>query len=210
MMKHKRGSLLITLGLLALLAAVGLAAWNLYDGHRAQQAAAQVAEQLSALLPEPQPIVQPTPEAPEVQLPDYMTTPQMEMPTIKIDGRSYIGTLELPSLGMEFPIISRWSYSALRVSPCRYTGSAYTDDLVLAAHNYNSHFGRLRELHTGDSLFFTDADGNRFAYTVAAKEVLPPTAVEEMTDSGYPLTLFTCTPSGTARITIRCVRAENN
>lgn len=208
----RKGSLLIALGLVLLLAAAGLTGWNLYEGYRAQQSSQQLVQQLEAVVP-PAPAVKPEVQpnaAGEVEIPDYILNPHMNMPEIDIDGRAYIGTLELPSLGLEFPIISRWSYGGLRVSPCRYTGSAYSDDLVLAAHNYNSHFGKLKTLHEGDSVFFTDTDGNRFAYTVAVKETLMPTAVEEMTDSGYPLTLFTCTLGGSYRVTIRCDKAETN
>lgn len=211
-MRGKGGTLLIALGLTLLLAAAGLVGWNLYEGHRAQQSSTQLVQQLQSVLPAPTPVTKPEPSVPgaEVEIPDYILNPRMDMPEVEIDGRAYIGTLELPTLGLEFPIISHWSYGGLRVSPCRYTGSAYTDDLVLAAHNYNSHFGRLKNLQPGDSILFTDADGNQFSYTVAAKETLQPTAVEEMTDSGYPLTLFTCTLGGSYRVTIRCEKAEMN
>ena len=211
-MRGKSGTLLIVLGLTLLLAAAGLVGWNLYEGYRAQQSSAQLVQQLDTLLPTPTPVTKPAPAAPgaEVEIPDYILNPHMDMPEVEIDGRAYIGTLELPSLGLEFPIISHWSYDGLLVSPCRYTGSAYSDDLVLAAHNYNSHFGRLKNLQIGDSVLFTDADGNQFAYAVAVKETLQPTAVEEMTDSGFPLTLFTCTLGGSYRVTIRCEKAEMN
>jgi sortase A len=39
---------------------------------------------------------------------------------------------------------------------------------------------------------------------VAEVETLEPTAVEEMTNSGYALTLFTCTYGGQSRVTVRC------
>lgn len=209
---RKKGSVFITLGLLLLAAALGLSAWNLYEGYRAEQTSTAVVEQLNAELPEPpaQPATPPLNDGSEVEIPDYILAPDMEMPTITVDGRKYIGTLQLPTLGLEFPIISRWSYDALLDAPCRYTGSAYSGDLVLAAHNYNSHFGKLKNLHEGDSVIFTDADGNVFTYAVAVKETLRPTAVEEMTAGQWPLTLFTCTIGGSYRITIRCEQVENN
>ena len=51
-----------------------------------------------------------------------------------------IGILEIPALDLNL-VISSWSYSSLRLAPCRYSGSAYKGDLVIAAHNYQSHFG---------------------------------------------------------------------
>ena len=210
-MKRKRGSLLLILGALLLAAALGLTAWNLYEGYRAEKTSSVVVEQLHTVLPDAP--TQPAVPAPnnngELEIPDYVLAPDMEMPTVTVDGRKYIGTLELPTLGLEFPIISRWSYDALLEAPCRYTGSAYSGDMVLAAHNYNSHFGRLKNLHEGDKIIFTDVDGNVFTYAVAVKETLMPTAVEEMTAGEFPLTLFTCTLGGSYRVTIRCEQVEN-
>lgn len=211
MMKRKRGSLFIALGVLLLAAALGLTGWNLYEGYRAERASSVVVEKLNAVLPETptQPSTPQLNDNGEMEIPDYILAPDMEMPTVTVDGRQYIGTLQLPSLGLEFPIISRWSYDALLESPCRYTGSAYSGDMVLAAHNYNSHFGRLKNLREGDSVIFTDVDGNVFTYTVAVKETLRPTAVEEMTSGEWPLTLFTCTIGGSYRVTIRCEQMES-
>ena len=132
----------------------------------------------------------------------------MEMPAAKIDSDLYIGILEIPALDLELPIMSSWSYPKLKVAPCRYTGSAYTKDLVIAAHNYKSHFGRLGNLVLGDRITFTDVDGNVFTYEVAAQETLMPTAIREMTSGEWALTLFTCTVGGSYRVAIRCDLVE--
>lgn len=196
-MKNK-GKHLILLGLLLIAAALLLTGYNLYDALRAARAADQAAAKLEALLPETAP-----------NTPDYLLHPEMEMPVQEIDGVGYIGTLRVPALGLELPVISQWSYPMLKRAPCRYVGSAYLDNLVIAAHNYNSHFGGLKKLSPGDAVTFTDVDGNVFCYEVAALETLAPTAIEEMTDGGYALTLFTCTPGGASRVTVRCDRTAH-
>lgn len=48
--------------------------------------------------------------------------------------------------------------------------------------------------------------GTAHRYTVMQVETLAPTAVEEMTGGDWDLTLFTCTYSGQARVTVRCVK----
>ena len=106
---------------------------------------------------------------------------------------------------MVLPIISNWSYPNLKKAPCRYSGSAYTNDLILAAHNFSSHFGNLKSLALGDTVLFTDVDGNVFSYRVAERETLQPTAIEEMKSGNWDLTLFTCTLGGSYRVTVRCV-----
>lgn len=146
---------------------------------------------------------------PEVEIPDYVLNPKMEMPVVRYENEEYIGLLEIPALGLKLPIMSEWSYSRLKKSPCRYTGSAYLDNLVLSAHNYESHFGRLKELDEGERIVFTDTDGNRFNYEVVFIETLKPTAIRAMTSSEYDLTLFTCTVGGKSRVTVRCDRVED-
>lgn len=131
-----------------------------------------------------------------------------EMTTTVIDGYEYIGYLSIPSLDLELPVMSSWSYSNLRISPCRYSGSLLTDDLVICAHNYARHFGKIKNLSVGDEVCFTDMDGNEILYEVAEVTTLAPTAVEEMTNSGYDLTLYTCTYGGKSRVTVRCNRVS--
>ena len=96
----------------------------------------------------------------------------------------------------------------MKISPCRYEGSIYLDNMVICGHNYSTHFGTLKELDAGDLVFFTDMDGNLFEYAVAETEILQPTAVEEMTSGNWDLTLFTCTVGGATRVTVRCLKLE--
>lgn len=124
--------------------------------------------------------------------------------TVMVDGYDYIGILTIPALGLELPVMADWDYTRLRIAPCRYMGSAATDDLIIAAHNYSRHFGLLKNLAGGEDITFTDMDGNVTRYVVAETEILQPTAIEEMTGSGYPLSLFTCTYGGQTRVTVRC------
>ncbi len=113
------------------------------------------------------------------------------------------GVLQIPSLDLTLPIISDWSYPALQIAPCRYEGSAYDGGMVIAGHNFDSHFGNLSQLEPGDEIRFVDLSGNTFTYAVAETEVLEATAIEEMVTGGWDLTLFTCTLSGQTRFTVR-------
>ena len=209
------GKICILLGLLLIAAALLLTAYNLYDELRAEQSARQAVDRLEESFhvetedtpaqPEEQ-----TSASEEIEIPDYVLNPDMEMPVETINGIDYIGVLRIPQLELELPVISQWSDSALKIAPCRYSGSAYSAGFTIAAHNYRSHFGNLKNLREGDVLTFTDMDGNVFTYTVAACETLPPSAVEEMESGAWDLTLFTCTVGGQSRITIRCETALTN
>ena len=109
-------------------------------------------------------------------------------------------------LGLSLPVMSEWSYPNLKLAPCRYSGSAYTGNFTIAGHNYSTHFGPIGGLNAGDSITFTDMQGNRFSYEVQVVETLEATAVEDMVGEEWDLTLFTCDLSGESRITVRCLR----
>ena len=128
------------------------------------------------------------------------------MTEVTIDGHSYIGYLTIPALNLELPIMADWDYDKLQIAPCRYSGTLKGGDLVLMAHNYEKHFGKLSKLSEGDSVIFTDMDGIVTQYEVIARDVLNPTAVEEMTAGDFDLTLFTCTYGGQSRVTVYCDR----
>lgn len=129
------------------------------------------------------------------------------MPQTAIGGYGYIGYLSIPALNRELPVMAEWSYPRLRISPCRFSGSVETDDLVILAHNYSRHFGKISSLKSGDLVVFTNVNGLASIYEVAEIDTLNPTAVEEMTSGEYPLTLFTCTYGGQSRVTVRCIKA---
>lgn len=200
-MARRRYKILIGVGLLLIAAALALVAYNIADAQRAAKSAAQALEALEQASPA---VSAAEPDA----VPAYVADPDMEMPTVTVEGNDYIGQMDIDALGLSLPVISEWSYPALKVAPCRYTGSAYQDNMIIAAHNYSSHFGRLSQLSAGDAVRFTDVDGNVFTYTVSQIEDLPGTAIEEMQAGDWDLTLFTCTLGGRTRVTVRCTRAD--
>ena len=190
---RKIGTLLLSLGIVFLVFALALVAYNYYENIMAGQNANELMEELNKTI-----------GISKKTIPDYLLNPNKEMPTLEIDGYLYIGTIFLPTLNIELPVMSTWSYEQLLIAPCRYEGSVYNGTAVIAAHNYDSHFGRLNKLDIGDEVVFKDVEGNLIPFKVAVKEVLSPFDVDRMVDSNYDLTLFTCTIGGAYRVTIRC------
>ena len=203
--KNWIGKIFTITGLLLFAAALALSVYNLWDGYRAEQSREKLLEEYRD---KNQNISDEGEQAEESdgQIPDYQLNPEMEMPEIALDldGVACIGVLEIPAIDLKLPVLSEWSYPLLKKAPCRYSGSAYLDNLVIAAHNYRTHFGKLKELETGDEVIFTDAAGNRFEYKVAVVEALTPQSVEDMTSGEWALSLFTCTLDGKNRVTVRC------
>lgn len=189
---RRRGTACLVLGLLLLAAALSLTAYNLWEGNRADQAAQSIADQLRQKIEEAQKSI----------------APDAQMPALEIDGNRCIGLLEIPSLDISLPVMEDWDYDKLKLSPCRYSGSYFTDDLVIAGHNYIRHFGPLRRIRLGSDVYFTNVKGKVWHYTVDNIETLQPGQIGEMTESDGDLTLFTCTLGGQSRCTVRCVKEE--
>ena len=202
-MENKKGAFCMAAGFLLVLAALLLTGYNVWDEGRAGDAADATFQALKFQTEEGRE------ELPEYILPDYLVDPRFEMPTVEIDGYDYIGYLDIPSLELSLPVMSEWSYPQLKIAPCRYAGSVYLDDMILAAHNYDRHFGRLKNLEGGELVRFTDVDGNVFDFSVTELELLWPEQTEEMLSGECDLTLFTCTLGGRQRVTVRCDRIED-
>lgn len=205
---RKFGIMCILIGAALLASALLLLHLNKQEDQVAQEAAVAVMPQLV------QQVQENTAREPQITeddllIPVELLTPeQLEMTEVVINGHAYIGYLSIPKLELELPILSQWSYPKLQIAPCRYYGSLRGEDLVLMAHNYNSHFGRISKLELMDTVTFTDMDGNVTTYQVVGKDMLAPTAVEEMISGDFDLTLFTCTYGGGSRITIYCDRMQ--
>lgn len=207
------GSIFICLGTLLILSAVALVLYNRAEAASAEQSSRELlpvlVEEIIKQQEEPQqPQNAEAPAEPTAPKP----APVYTMQEIEINGHSYIGVLSIPSLELELPIMADWNYTKLRIAPCRYHGTVLGEDLVIMAHNYARHFGRLSELQEGDVVTFIDVTGIATDYEMIARDVLMPNAVAEMTAGDYDLTLFTCTYGGKSRVTVYFdrVKANNN
>jgi len=218
-MKNKRGIFCITTGLLLIAAALAITGYNTWEDKQAKNASDKVMEQLRVMVAEKtEPPAEP--EIPEQQeslpaeivteeeIPDYILNPNMDMPTQAVDGYDYIGIIEIPASDIALPVISEWNYPALKIAPCRFEGSVYTDDMIIAAHDYKAHFKRIRDLSGGEKVTFTDAAGNEFRYEVVNIETVSGTDIEGLTSGEWDMTLFTCTSDGASRVVVRCERID--
>lgn len=177
-------------GVMMVLAALGLFVYNTWEAQNAEKLSSQVLTQMKDTI-----------KKSENNNP-YDTA----MKEIEIDNYDYIGFLSVPSLDIELPVMSEWDYKRLKIAPCRYYGSINSRNLVICAHNYRRHFGRFSDLKQGDHIYFTDIDKNTYTYEVEMVDIYVPTAIKEITSGEFDLVLFTCTYGGGSRITVKCRR----
>ncbi|MCI1952289.1 MAG: sortase [Clostridiales bacterium] len=191
-MTKKVGIVVMIFGTALITAAALLLLYNHYEDQRAGETA-------QALVPE---IKQ------AINEDDTGNETDIGMTALEIDGYDYIGYLSIPTLNLELPVMSEWDYSRLKIAPCRQYGSLWTNDLVIAGHNYSRHFGSFSALELGDAVAFTDMNGDTVDYSVKDVKILQPTDADWVEHSGFDLILYTCTYSGETRIVVCCNRLE--
>lgn len=182
-------------GVLSILSSIGVMSYNHWDDYRAEQIAALTTQMLYDQL-QTESIIE---EYEETYIED-------DIQLIEIEGEFYIGILNIPSLELELPINNEWSEKKLTESACRYSGD-FSNSMVICAHNYKTHFGRISNLQIGDKLSITDAKGEEHWYVVETSIILKGTDTDVMVNNPYDLTLFTCTLDGLSRLTVRCSKS---
>lgn len=193
-MKQRLGKGLSCLGIVLIIVALSLCAYNVYDSFRTSWSSKKI---LDAYVAKQSSIDQ-------GEVPDYILNPDMDMPEVELEGLTCVGMIEIPALDIKLPVTSTFSYTLMKQAPCRYYGSIYKNNMVIAAHDSWFHFGRIHTLKSGDSVKFTDASGNQFDYCVDAVDVVSPNSVDDVTNGKWPLTLFTCTLDAQNRVVVRC------
>ena len=203
--KRKTGIFILCIGTAAALIFAGNRIYKIWDDRRAGSSAAALTEQILKVQTE-----EPVKTAKKQDFKESFTDNNVQNAEdissfITINGENYIGILSIPSLALKLPVNDEWDYTKLKESPCRYAGGI-TGSLVICAHDYNSHFGRLSRLIRGDKLFIADAAGVTHWYNIEATVTIKETDITAMVNSPYDLSLFTCTADGRYRITVRCMK----
>lgn len=207
MLRKKAGTICICLGLLLIAAALFLTLHYSSVDRTAGEASEEAVELLRDVILQT-PVAKPDVDSiMPVQEPEETIVPDMAV--TQINGYNYIGVLEFPSENFQLPVMETWSYPQLDIAPCRYSGSIYTDDLVIAGHSYPKHFGWLKDLGADEEIHFITVDQQVIRYAVDYVEILAPDQVDFLRDkTDWDLTLFTCTYGGGSRRVLRCSRLD--
>lgn len=207
MKKKKIGLFLMIIGIILILIAALLVGYNIKSDRKAEIKSEKVMEILKTEYKLPKldeyiPVSTDPTVLPEIN--EYEDLLFKNEKSENIDGNSYIGIIQIPSLEIELPVQKEWTYNGLKISPCRYSGSADENNLLIAAHNYSGHFGNINKLVSDDVIRFIDLSGDVYVYQVDELITIDGKNIEEMINGDWDLTLFTCTLGGQSRVTVRC------
>ena len=153
MKKQTKGfaNVLVVLGLcLLVVAAAVLIGWQ-WTIRASAKTAQNYVQQIRTLIPEPQGAA-------------LEERSDNTMAVLSVRGTNFVGLLELPKSGSVLPVCADWG----KVSkyPCRLDGSVYDRTMQIGTTSQKGQLEFYRDISVGDSLFFTDMEGNRFHYQV--------------------------------------------
>lgn len=184
---------------------------EILDGIEFQDGTETVEEEVTVVvlnaIPEEQDIAQT--QFIETQKP--VDVPQ-EQKSIASDGIEYftIGIINIPSINVNYPILSTYSDALLKISPCKFHGPNpnTVGNLCIAGHNYRNSkfFSKVPTLENGDIIEITDLGGNTVVYSVYDKFIVNPDELEctsQLTGGKKEVTLITCTNDNKQRYIIK-------
>ena len=132
-------------------------------------------------------------------------------------GKSYetIAILNIPSLNIEYPVLSSTSTELLKISLNKYWGANpnQVGNMCIVGHNYQDSrfFGKLDKIKNGAEVLITDMKGKTLTYKVYHTEVISPydnSCTSQLTDGKREITLITCHTNGTKRFIVKARECE--
>ena len=128
-----------------------------------------------------------------------------EMPTYK--GFNVVGTIEIPKINVNYPILQKVNRSSLETSVAFLYGAGINQvgNSVIVGHNYRNglFFSNNKRLNIGDTIYVTDNSKNRLTYKIYDKfETTPEDASFYSRDTGGvpEITLSTCNDDSSKRL----------
>lgn len=113
--------------------------------------------------------------------------------------KEIFGIIEIPKIGIRYPIFSHLNEELLKISPCKFYGESpkVNGNICIAGHNYNNSmfFSNLSLLNKNDEIYLYDNSNNKYVYTIfnlyeVHESDLSP--IFDYNQSSKELTLITC------------------
>ncbi len=210
MTRKRIGTIILIIGIIMILCAAGLLINNALSARKAEERSQSVLQELEDILSAAGEESNTAEETPEGETQDADSQQEQEtylpgpLPEVTVAGQGYIGILRIPALSLNLPVMSEYSEENLKIAPTRYYGELSDQNLVICAHNYYSHFGRLKNLQVRDLVQLTDMSGTVYDYIVCKVETIQPTEKDKVYSGEYDMMLLTCTADGSARVIVGC------
>ena len=131
------------------------------------------------------------------------------------DTYTIIAKLNIPSLGIEYPVLSKTTDELMEISLNKFWGAEPNEvgNCCIVGHNYlnQTHFGKLPQIKKGDEVEITDAKGRTLTYVVYDTYIVNPEdtkCTSQLTDGRTEITLITCENGGATRFIAKAAAIE--
>ena len=155
-------------------AMITLALWS-WNIHSSVQKAQYYVDTLCSIMPQPQNAV------PEERRDNTMSV-------LSVDGTDFAGIIGLPDYASTLPVGAEWGNASQY--PCRLSGSIYDGTMQIGATTQKGQYDFYRALSLGDTVTYTDVEGNRYTYSIIGLRYEKHADQEALQKEGAPLTLF--------------------
>lgn len=123
---------------------------------------------------------------------------------------STIAYLNIPSLEINYPVLSRTSDALMKISLNKYWGANPNEvgNMCIVGHNYNDSrfFGKLNKIKKGAEVKITDTKGKTLTYKVYKTGTVGPydtSCTSQLTNGHTEITLITCNYDGSKRFVVK-------
>lgn len=110
------------------------------------------------------------------------------MPVLLVNKTDFVGILELPDHNSVLPVCAHWG--KITRYPCHFGGSIYDGSMIIGGSSQKGQYDFYREINPGDSVFFTDGEGNRYGYSVSHIQYEKTADKNALEQKDADLTLF--------------------
>ena len=150
-----------------------------------------------------------------------LTEEPQEIPSVQVatssDGTDYytIATINIPKIGVNYPILSETTTELLKISPCKFWGADpnKVGNFCIVGHNYRNSlfFSKVPTLEYGDIIEITDLSGKTVKYSVYDKYQVDPndtSCTSQLTNGRTEITIITCTDDSKQRVIIKATAVK--
>ena len=146
--------------------------WNIYNSEKQSQYYVATLQKL---------IAQPQDAVPEERRDNTMSV-------LSVDGTDFVGTIALPRYESTLPVCANWGKTSQY--PCGFSGSIYNGTMQIGATTQKGQYDFYRELSIGDTVIYTDVEGNRYTFAITGLRYEKHADQTALQREDAPLTLF--------------------
>ena len=129
----------------------------------------------------------------------------------QVDDNLVLGTIEIPKIGISYPVISTTTAEYLKIAPTKLAGVGLNEkgNCSIIGHNYENDkfFSKLGDLSKDDVVYIKEKDGMKRVYSVTEKKEISANDVsclEQNTNDKRQVTLITCPKVKNKRLVVKC------